>query len=431
MDTLDISIVNSKLKLVILLLLGIGFFTNTIQGAQQGQYSLNSYGSIRAPGGLGWLVVDGAYIKNENGEIINLRGAAIEELNTPTPYGVNKYWGQENGKYQEPYGYTPNSLNLLQETGTNCVRLSINWFSWMAINHPNNPIPVEDAPQYREAVDYFIQELNKREIYVYLDFHAADTLEPEKWKNFIDNYLDEYYTFWENITQRYKDTPGVMGAQLYNEPRSFYNNYPYDGFWWDFMLETAQRIHAVNPRIIVMVASTDNTVNGTHLGYPADAGYKVVGDQFMLNPLPEPNILYVFHFHFPEEAPNWDVMQKYVSRDLVGARDGFEEFLYLIAFRAMDAGLPVMNCEFNVKHFDYMTGLERDYPYLVVTDDFLDIMNMYGCHWTWWLWKGSVGYAMDSSPETNYLVYMSDPVNSPYVWNQLSNIGETWKQHQK
>ncbi len=416
----------SKKKLVFILILLFSINISFSLSISNDVLNINSTGSVIASS-LPRLHTDGPYIKDKQGNIITLRGVAVTELNTPKPYGVYKYWGQEDGKYKETYGYLPNSFDRLRESGVNCVRLSINWYSWMGIEHPYNPIPVEEAIQYKQSVDYFIQELNDRKIYVYLDFHAADTLTIDKWKYFIDTYLDTYYLFWQDIAARYLNDPGVFGCQLFNEPRSFYNSYPYQGFWWDFMLETAQRIHAVNPEMLVLVASTDNTINGTKIGYPADAGYKVVSDQYVLDPLPEPNIVYVFHFHFPMEAPNWNVMQSYTNNNLIKAKQEFEAFLYIIAFRALDAGLPIMNCEFNVKHYDYATGNELLYPYLNVTADLLDLMNKYGCHWTWWSWQGSVGYSWDYSSDGNYLVYMGDAINYPYVWNELSKLGETWK----
>ena len=395
--------------------------------------TISSQGVISGGGKLGWLHTDGKHVKNEAGQIVWLRGAAVVEPNSGNPFGVSAYWGQEDGSYAEPYGYLPNSFDLLKSSGVTCVRLAVNWYAWLNWDHPYNPL-LGQSEEYKQAVDMFVQELANRGIYCYIDHHSSDMYESAAaWQAFVDNQLPLYWQFWQEVTERYKNQPAVMGCELLNEPRDFFNSYPYQGYWWDFCLEAAQKIHAVNPNLLILAASTDRTCNGTLQDYPYDAGYKVVGDQFVNNPLPEPNILYIFHGGFPMHATGWNVYNTYVAGNLALAKQQWEAALYNTAFRAVDAGLPIMNCEFNVKHHDYMTYEELPYPYLTVTTDFLDLMNKYGCQWTWWAWGGGVGYPWDYSPESGSLVYSSEQhqigAQTIPIWDTLSYIGEVWKDH--
>ena len=413
-----------------------------IRSTQQSAQVISSQGIVKGNRSLGWLHTDGRYIKNEDGQIVNLRGAAVEEPNYGM-FGVSKYWGLADGTFLDgpsldTYGDMGRCFDWLKSCGVNCVRLVVNYLTWKGIVDPDNPRTPEQAQQYKEAVDTIIRELTTRGIYVYIDHRGVHVYEsPAGWVDFVDNQLNDYWMFLQEVAQRYKDNPGVMGIQLMNEPRDSFNDYPYYGYWWDFCLETARKIHAVNPNLLVLVASTNRTVNGVQLdAQMADAGYKVVSDQFVLNPLPEPNILYVFHNHFNmrEEWANGADMEfwrNYAAGNNTLAKQQYEDFLYKIAFRASEEyNLPIMNCEFNVKHYNYVTLEECPYDYRVVTRDLLELMNKYGCHWTWWTWGASLpGYPWDLDPDTNLLVYPAEENNPgyPYVCNKLSYLGEIWK----
>ena len=94
---------------------------------------------------LEWLHTKGRHIKNESGETVYLRGVAVIELNSFEPFGVSKYWGKSKSSPDENYGSLPNSFNLLNESGVRCVRLSLNWYAWMGIEHSKNIIRPEQA----------------------------------------------------------------------------------------------------------------------------------------------------------------------------------------------------------------------------------------------------------------------------------------------
>lgn len=399
---------------------------------------------------LSWLHTDGRYVKDAYGRIVRLRGAAVGELQDgyALSFGspaISRYWGQADGSYAEVSGHPPNSLGLLKRSGANFVRFVVNWWNWMGISTVGvygteyNDLIARGmtSETYRQGVDDLIRELTSRDIYVQIMPTGGGKHEsPSHWALFVDNYKADYLSWFQQIAQRYINNPAVMGFEIINEPRGFFNDYPYSGFWRDFCLEVAQVLHSVNPKLLVFVANTDRTVDGgTVESQMADSGYKVVGDQFALNPLPEPNIVYLWHHHYTwkEEwaggADN-DFWWSYWNGDNELAKQQYEAFLYKIAFRVpVEHNLPIMNNEFNLKRFRPDTQERLPYNVDVIASDLMDLMNIYDGHWSWWGWNGSAGYPWDYSPETNQLVYMGDQANYPYVWNTLSYLGEIWKDH--
>lgn len=364
--------------------------------------------SRRGPVGMTRLHTDGAVIRNKLGGPVHLRGSTFVEPSFMLD-GVYQYWPSGDACF-----------NLLKESGATCMRLAIAPWEW-----------VDEG--YKLNVDYFVNECAKRGIYVYIDLHSMGTYTgTEAWADFVDNKLVAYHDILQDIAERYRGSPGMMGIQIFNEPRGFYNQYPYEGYWWDFSLEAARKIHEIDPTLLVFVDSTIPLVNGEYLGNKygalADAGYKMVGDQFALNPLPEPNIVYSFHAHYPyRDYTDWvPFVKAYNEGDNVAGAAGFAEYLYEVAGRVQpEYNLPVFNSEFNVKQFDFRDGRRLPYDAPVVLRDYLAIMNSLKMGWTHFPWKGAVGYAWDRSPESNQLVYMGDP-NTQY-WTTLSYQGEVWK----
>lgn len=415
----------------------LSLFSFPVRGERQSSLDIPSHGTINV-NRMSWLHTDGRYIKNEANQVVSLRGAAVCELSDGI-LGVSKYWGQADGSFLDgpnidTNGYLPNSFDWLKKCGVTCVRLAVDWYTWMGIPNQYNPRSPEQNETYKKAVSTFVEELANRGIYSYIDFHVYDMYEsPDKWKNFVDTQLPLYWSFWQEIAERWKDQPAMMGVQLVNEPRDFFNDYPYHGYWWDLCLEAARKIHAVNPNLLILVASTDRTVNNTTLdAQMADAGYKVVSDQFVLNPLPEPNIVYVFHSHlnWKEEwagGADMDFWRSFANGDNEMGMKLYENFLYRIAFRAnAEYNLPIMNCEFNVKQYRIDTYEKVPYNCTLVLKDLLELMNKYSCHWMWWGWDGSsAGYPWDYSSDTNELVYFGTSGLS--VWNRLSYSGEVFK----
>lgn len=394
------------------------------------------------------LHTDGRYIKDAYGRILNLRGTSLVEP-TSCRKGVGSHWGQEDGSIRDLPGYLPHSFDLLKECGVNIIRLAVSPFSWMGVDRPLVDVNcvgdrlgdaryVQTTEEYRQNLDLLISELEARGIRCWIDCHSVGVIEPAWWQDFVDNYLAVYHDFLRLISQRYIDRPAVVGIQTMNEPRRFYNDYPYTGYWWDFCLETSRIIHSINPNLLVLVSGTepvfDGELNPYHSTY-SDWGCKGIPDQFTLNPLPEPNIVYAFNQHYgryyyPEGYPTTpDFVTSYQNQDYELARQQFEAFLYKTKFRApVEYNMPIMNCEFSIRAYgkDAVSGVLTEQPYdpLIVARDYMELMNKYGCGWTWWPWGGSVGYPWDHSPESGSLVYMSGELP---IWDKLTYMGEVWK----
>ena len=455
---------------VIIFIISLSFFIVNAQAVQNTSYKINSQGVIKERSKLSWLHTDGRYIKDEYNNIVQLRGFAFSRPNNAMWYEAPS-WGQPDGSYKEKATPVDKSFDLMANTGANFIRLGFNPWAWAGVSRiltrPDgstfeaNPVMrnmerglgnstyILTTEDYKKNMDHIVEEFAKRGIYVIMDLHSGGFIEVEWWQNFIDNYYEIYLDVWRDIFTRYKDQPAVAFAEIMNEPRSFYNDYPYEGYWWDFNLDVAREIHKINPSIIVIVASSQNKIDGRswgpEYGSHADAGYKLISDEFRLNPLPEPNIAYVFHVHYQANSwysaqfdyvcplgPETDVYNTYVSGDNEGGYQKFEVYLKTIAFNAIDQlNAPIINTEFNVKTDIQVEETWERVPYdpYVVANDYMNLMNEYGIHWTWWSWTSSSGYPWDYDDTGGSPLYKGLPsTNYPdvfHIWpERLTVMGQ-------
>jgi endoglucanase len=105
------------------------------------------------------------------------------------------------------------SLDTLEGTGANFIRLTVNGWIWY----------VKKAPNYITAVDTVISWARRRGIMVVLDNHAPwyDMDNSVVYKDQIALTIDpiDRKNFMVELAQRYKNNPTVIGFDMLNEPR--------------------------------------------------------------------------------------------------------------------------------------------------------------------------------------------------------------------
>jgi hypothetical protein len=273
-------------------------------------------------------------------------------------------------------------VDQMQIYGVNIIRLCLNPTYW-------------DDPSYIDLVDQIVNELEERKIYVIIDFHIG-TADADLWNNDakIDAIEDPgWWTDWfRNVTIRYIDKPNVALYHLFNEPPEAGQGYTIDqlqNMWWSVALNASRAIHAINPRVIVIVESVAT----------ADR------IRFINNPLPEPNIVYAFHRYYCFDMGWEDYAKSYEQGNFEAAKQQMESFFGDIAFDMLNLGYPIILLEF---------GARTDDPnWDVQITDLYNLLDKYEVSWNQWAWYGH---------GRNFDLLESD-------WVTLSPQGVLWKEH--
>ena len=190
----------------------------------------------------------------------------------------------------DPKGYTKEhfqnwttaaDIALIKSMGFDHVRLSV------------NPQPIMDAGQRGGTAEYFgyldaaMKMILDAGLAVELDMHPESDF---KARLKDDDFVEQFADFWRTVAQRYSswDRDRVF-FEILNEPEM---RDPYRWYGVETKLATAIRQGAPAHTIIATGANWDND-----------------DDMVFLEPLRDPNVIYVFHFYephiFTHQGANW------------------------------------------------------------------------------------------------------------------------------
>lgn len=185
-------------------------------------------GSLRVTRRLDWLDTRGNRIADSaTGSNIILRGCAWKGY---TEWKTN---------FSRDIDYR---ADLMKSYGVGVVRLSLSSGFWQ-------------FEEYRNLVDHIVDLLEKRNIYVMIDWHN-DRADGSPWsKEDQVGHLRDCslaVSWWTEITERYKQRPHVALFHLMNEPPAYVAPDGPDAEW-NFMQTVGEAIHSINPNIVLSI----------------------------------------------------------------------------------------------------------------------------------------------------------------------------------
>lgn len=168
-------------------------------------------------------------------------------------------------------GETAADMALIKAMGFDHVRLSV------------NPQPFMDAARRGASAEYFgyldaaMKEILDAGLAIELDMHPESDFK-ERLKD--DEFVPRFTEFWRQVAQRYSSwDPELVFFEILNEPemRDAYR-------WYGIEAKIAAAIRRAAP---------------AHTIIAAGARWDDDDDMVFLEPLPDPNVIYVFHFYEP------------------------------------------------------------------------------------------------------------------------------------
>jgi len=164
------------------------------------------------------LHVEGKFIKNEDNEIIMLRGA-----NRPgTEYSCVQYAKIFDGPYDEAH------LHQIREWKMNVLRVPLNEDCWLGTNGPAESFYF--GAEYRKSIERYVDLITDNNIAVIVDLHWAShngTLATEQVA--MPNNGNSI-KFWKQVADVFKDNSRVI-FDLYNEPFPYGNTWDSEAAW--------------------------------------------------------------------------------------------------------------------------------------------------------------------------------------------------------
>jgi len=159
---------------------------------------------------IGGLHVDGNQIKDENGDVVQLRGVD----HSGTEFACIQGYGIFDGPHDLA------SVLAMKTWNVNIVRLPLNEDCWLQINGVK---PQYSGTIYQSAIMEYVDLLNQNGIAVILDLHwTAPGSNPAIGQLPMPD-MDHSVDFWTEVANEYKNNSAVI-FDLFNEP------FP-DGWW--------------------------------------------------------------------------------------------------------------------------------------------------------------------------------------------------------
>ena len=331
---------------------------------------------------LTWLHTDGKYIKDQQGNIVFLRGAAR----------LGMIWGW-TGIHDE----TDADYRLMKNSGANVVRIGLNRFYW-------------GYQTWLNKLDQIIGWCETLGLRVVLSYDSK-TQAAELWNdaikiNDIFNPTDTI-NWLKTVATRYLNNPTVCAINIMNEPPPYtawasagYNQVQADDAWRAFALVAAQALHSVNPNLLIFVGNNQ---------------WCTILTQFINTPLPEPNIVYAWNRYYGGDLGYQQYANDYRDGNFSVAKTEMEAFYRQVALDILmpgappERGHPVILFEFGY--------VPTDPNWQVQAKDCYAIMNRYGVGYVQWVFHGEEG----ATPVgTKWGMLTKD-------WSALNERGQVWK----
>lgn len=204
------------------------------------------------PVASGYLHTQGSQILDADNHVVVLRGVNWFGLETNTfcPHGL---WSRS----------MDSMLDQMVSLGFNCIRLPYSNDIFKSSSVPNGIDFGKNADLKNlsslQIMDKLVEKAGSRGLKVILDRHRPDNGGQSALWYTAGCTEEQWIQNWEQLAQRYKDNPTVIGMDLHNEPHS-------PATWgsgnaandWRLAAEKAgNRILAINPNLLIVVEGVD------------------------------------------------------------------------------------------------------------------------------------------------------------------------------
>lgn len=359
------------------------------------------------------LQVNDGQIVGTNGAPIRLRGTCVGGWMNMENF-INGYPGAEHtlrDVFAEELGaekaafffdrlldhfLTEDDIAFMKQCGATVVRLSVNYRHF-----ERDDRPFEYLEDGFKRLDQAIAWCAKHDLYVIIDLHAVQGWQNTDWHSdnasrhtlFWSNkhYQDRFVALWEVFAQRYKGNAAVAGYNVMNEPATG----AYSGRFHHAHPSKWNIINAVYRRVVEAIRAIDPDHIIFLEGDMYSSRFEGLDAPFV------PNLVYSSHNYNaagfgPGSYPgrinerDWD---RAVQEADFTAHQGYQ-FM-------QQHNVPLWVGEFGSAY----NGPAAEVPdRLRALDDYLDIFNQHGVHWTTWTYKdvGVMGW-VQLDPESEYM----------------------------
>ncbi|TRZ81145.1 hypothetical protein D4R86_03145 [bacterium] len=338
----NLSIASKIVVTLMIVAISVGSITS-LAATTKIALKLSSQGQIMYQLPLSRLHTDGEYIKDDQDQIVRLTGVGLDA----------SYIAQDLAAWGRPL-----HLDKMIEAEVKIVRIFI-CYGWWTGEYTDYSFDV-DRDVYRACIDDLVASFNYAGIYCWINMEGGYAKQQE-WSYDSSNWA----LTLQEIALRYQDYPNMLGIEPQNEP----TDWCWEDRYYVRLQEVAHAIHEVAPNLIVFADS------GVH-------GWNSFTEDF---PLDEPNVVYAYHMYYQ----HWDETLKNLYRNgqYAEAKILLENTLVSRLYWLKNQGYPVMDTEFAVMRTD-------DFPaYNVFLQDYFDVMDKYGIHWTYFGWYSQDGDA--------------------------------------
>ncbi len=180
---------------------------------------------------------------------------------------------------------TPDDIALIKSMGFDHVRLSVNPEPMMLHNMADH-LP----PEYLGYLDAAVKMILDHGLAVIIDMHPESDFKQGLAQH--DDAVEQFSDYWRAIARRYSTyDPEMVFFEVLNEPEFR------DGYRWaGVQAKLANSIREGAPRHTIIAAG---------------ANWSGTADLLSLTPLPDPNVIYNFHFYdpttFTHQGATWGV----------------------------------------------------------------------------------------------------------------------------
>jgi len=374
-------------------------------------YSLiPSSGYIRYWKPLPRLHVEGRYIKNEAGQIVNLTGFNFADLGYPQQaFGDLGSW---DGSLARCWRYGPPDINpnmvtaqqvadymasKWREFGVNSVRVWLNWYTWRNLEEWTRTY--YPFPGYIPSIDAIVSASAKNGIYVILSFLEVQSKEFNGVWNTPETFKVEWINFLRELATRYKDEPAVAAIEIINEPKP--DQWRSAEAFYSAALEASQAIRNITPDTMIFIET----------GLQVQPRWTGIDPYLIDNPIHTQvsNVVYVFHRYYwqtytyrSRASPNYadkgpmlpadlDYPATYQQGNYALAKQQMEQVWYDELLFVLERGYALWYGEFgfNENYLDPNPGWQYskgEPAWQTALNDKLQLCNKYGVGWSYLYW---------------------------------------------
>jgi endoglucanase len=236
---------------------------------------------------LSWLLLIAASLSC----FAQTNGLAVRRA-THLRHGINlSHW---YAQVFDPKGYTKEHFDswmnagdfaLIKSMGFDHVRFTINPEPMMRHNQADQ-IP----PEYLPALDSAVKMILDHGLAVIIDMHPESDFKAKLVQH--DDFVEQFSDFWRALARHYSSyDPETVFFEVLNEPE-FRDRYR----WAGVQAKLAAAIREAAPQHTIIAAG---------------ANWSDIDDLLSLTPLPDPNVIYNFHFYdphvFTHQGATWGV----------------------------------------------------------------------------------------------------------------------------